>query len=138
MLTHVSLMRDPRATQNMVLDEVWANLPPDPEVVRLQERRAQLKAGRYRVKGHEDEEEIRNIGERIRNGREKWEACAAQRGDMISYGHPKYKETKVQLEDVNHYRNLPEQHSRKDLRPRRGIRRRNLLTKDPTFLNGLL
>jgi len=62
MLTHVSLMRDPRATQNMVPDEVWANLPPDPEVVRLQERRAQLKAGRYRVKGHEDEEEIRNIG----------------------------------------------------------------------------
>jgi len=71
-------------------------------------------------------------------GEKSGKQCAAQRGDMISCGHPKCKEAKVQLEDVNHYRNLPEQHSRKDLRPRRSIRRRSLLTKDPTFLNGLL
>jgi uncharacterized protein DUF3435 len=89
MLTHVSLMRDPRATKNMVPDEVWANLPPDSEVVRLEERRAQLKAGRYRVKGHEDEEEIRNIGERIRNRRAKRDkAIQEQYREYYFYNRP--------------------------------------------------
>ncbi|KFA60716.1 hypothetical protein S40285_09433 [Stachybotrys chlorohalonatus IBT 40285] len=71
MLMPVSLTRDPRASRDMVLEQVWANISPDPEIVGLEERRAQLKAGRYRIKGQDDEEEIRKRGEKIRNKRAK-------------------------------------------------------------------
>ncbi|KAK2469504.1 hypothetical protein H9L39_18775 [Fusarium oxysporum f. sp. albedinis] len=43
LFAHASLTRDPRATADMVPDEVWANLAPDPEIVELEEQRAQLK-----------------------------------------------------------------------------------------------
>jgi hypothetical protein len=66
---HVSLTRDPRATADMVPDEVWANLAPDPEIVELEEQRAQLKRGKYRIEGHEDEEEIRQLTNKIRTKR---------------------------------------------------------------------
>ncbi|GKU11529.1 unnamed protein product [Fusarium langsethiae] len=69
LFAHVSLTRDPRATADMVPDEVWANLAPDLEIVELEEQRAQLKRGKYRVEGHENEEEIRRLTNKIRTKR---------------------------------------------------------------------
>ena len=66
LFAHVSLTRDPRAKRDMVPEQVWANLPPDPEIVELEKRRASLKQGRYRIQGLEDEEEIRTLTEQIR------------------------------------------------------------------------
>lgn len=61
MFAHVSLTRDPRATKDMVPPDVWANLPPDPYIEELKERRATLKRGKYRFDGHEDESQIREL-----------------------------------------------------------------------------
>ncbi|RKK27311.1 hypothetical protein BFJ66_g16710 [Fusarium oxysporum f. sp. cepae] len=69
LFAHVSLARDPRAMADMVPDEVWANLAPDPEIVELEEQRAQLKRGKYRIEGHENEEEIRRLTNKIRTKR---------------------------------------------------------------------
>ncbi|EXL40377.1 hypothetical protein FOCG_17143 [Fusarium oxysporum f. sp. radicis-lycopersici 26381] len=69
LFAHVSLTRDPRATADMVPDEVWANLAPDPEIVELEEQRAQLKRGKYRIEGQENEEEIRQLTNKIRTKR---------------------------------------------------------------------
>ncbi|KAG4269065.1 hypothetical protein FPRO04_12297 [Fusarium proliferatum] len=69
LFAHVSLTRDPRATADMVPDEVWTNLPPDPEIVELEEQREQLKQGKYRIEGHENEEEIRRLTHEIRTKR---------------------------------------------------------------------
>ncbi|RSL47928.1 hypothetical protein CEP54_013160 [Fusarium duplospermum] len=66
LFAHVSLTRDPRATADMVPDEVWANLAPDPEIVELEEQRAQLKQGTYRIEGHEHEKRIRKLANEIR------------------------------------------------------------------------
>ncbi|KAK7429834.1 hypothetical protein QQZ08_003679 [Neonectria magnoliae] len=69
LFAHVSFTRDPRATADMVPEEVWANLPLEPEIVELEERRAELKGGKYRIDGHPDEEEIRQLTEEIRKKR---------------------------------------------------------------------
>ncbi|KAI8658993.1 hypothetical protein NCS55_01178100 [Fusarium keratoplasticum] len=50
----------------MVPDEVWANLAPDPEIVELEEQRAQLKQGKYRIEGHAHEKRIRKLTNEIR------------------------------------------------------------------------
>ena len=34
--THISIMRDPRASYDMVPDEVWSTLPPDPDIAELE------------------------------------------------------------------------------------------------------
>jgi len=59
LFAHVSLTRDPRATRDMVPDAVWENMPPDPEITALRQRRAELKGDSYLVQGHEHEEEVR-------------------------------------------------------------------------------
>src|SRR5688572_33202463 len=69
LFAHVSLTRDPRATADMVPDEVWANLAPDQEIVELEEQRAQLKSGNYRIEGCENEAQIRHISNKIRTKR---------------------------------------------------------------------
>ncbi|KJZ70767.1 hypothetical protein HIM_09851 [Hirsutella minnesotensis 3608] len=69
LFTHMSLTRDPKAKQNMVPDKVLRNLPPDPEIVALEEKREQLKKGRYRIQGAEHEEEIRQLTRSIRTKR---------------------------------------------------------------------
>ena len=58
MLSHVGHMRDPRASTNMVPDEVWASLPLDLEVVELERRRTALKGGKYCIKGSPYEREV--------------------------------------------------------------------------------
>lgn len=66
LFAHVSLTRDPRATSDMVSKEVWVNLSPDPEIVKLEEQRAQLEQGKYRIEGHENEVKIRKLTNEIR------------------------------------------------------------------------
>ncbi|KAH6981556.1 hypothetical protein BKA56DRAFT_672369 [Ilyonectria sp. MPI-CAGE-AT-0026] len=43
----VDLTRDPRATRDMVPQDVWANQQPDPEIMKLEQRRVALKGGTY-------------------------------------------------------------------------------------------
>jgi len=68
MLTHMSLMRDPRAPVH-VPDDVLAALPPDPSIVDLEQQRAQLKAGAYRIQGTEFEAEVRRLTAEISTAR---------------------------------------------------------------------
>jgi hypothetical protein len=68
MLTHMSLMRDPRAPVD-VPDDVLAALPPDPAIVELEQRREQLKAGAYRIRGTEVEAEVRRLTAEIGSAR---------------------------------------------------------------------
>jgi len=64
MLTHMSLMRDPRAPVH-VPDDILAAFPPDPRIADLEEQRAQLKAGAYRIQGTEVEAEVRRLTSEI-------------------------------------------------------------------------
>jgi hypothetical protein len=66
MFAHVSLTRDPRATRDMVPEEAWAEVQPDPEIMELEEERAQLKQGQYRIAGHDSEARIRKLTDTIR------------------------------------------------------------------------
>ncbi|KAN0087176.1 Protein of unknown function (DUF3435) domain containing protein [Elaphomyces granulatus] len=70
MLSHIGLMRDPRASKDMVPDEVWENMPPDPEIVALEAKRAELKGGNHRIKGTENEQQIRSLTKSIRGKQE--------------------------------------------------------------------
>ncbi|KAK0637170.1 FluG domain-containing protein [Bombardia bombarda] len=65
--SHMGLMSDPRASSDMVPDEVWQEMPPDPEIEDLERRRAELKGGQFRIRGHDNEKEIRDLGRQIRN-----------------------------------------------------------------------
>ena len=67
------LTRDPRARRNMVPEEVWARVPPDPEIQALEQRRNELKNGQYRFRGSEHEAEIRWLTEEIRQKNTKRE-----------------------------------------------------------------
>lgn len=61
MLSHIGLIRDPRASKDMVPDEVWELMPPDLKIEALKAERAQLKGGQYRIKGTENEDQIRDL-----------------------------------------------------------------------------
>ncbi|KXX82493.1 hypothetical protein MMYC01_201217, partial [Madurella mycetomatis] len=43
------------------------NLPPNPEIVELEQQREQLKGGQYRIRGQDDAQEIQNLARQIRN-----------------------------------------------------------------------
>jgi hypothetical protein len=62
---HVSLTWDPRAIRDMVPDEVWADLPPNSEIVELEEERETLKQGQYRIQGRENEAQVRALTTKI-------------------------------------------------------------------------
>ena len=61
----VSLTRDTRAVRNMVPDEVWANVPPDPTIAALEAERSALKEGSYRIAGRSNEARIRMLTKEI-------------------------------------------------------------------------
>jgi hypothetical protein len=65
-LNHMGLTCDPRAP-TFVPDEVLQALPPDPEIVELEQRRELLKGGTYRIKGKAEEDEIRSLTTQINN-----------------------------------------------------------------------
>jgi hypothetical protein len=50
MLTHMSLIQDPRAPIH-VPNDVLAALPPDLDITALEQEREKLKAGAYRIQG---------------------------------------------------------------------------------------
>jgi hypothetical protein len=70
MLTHMSLMRDPRAPIH-VPDDVLAALPPDPDITALEQEREKLKAGAYRVQGTDVEAEVRRLTTAIGSARSR-------------------------------------------------------------------
>jgi hypothetical protein len=80
MLSHISVMCDPRARKDMVPDEVWAEMPPDPEILALEAERAELKGGQYRITGTENEDRIRELTKLIAKKR-------AKRGKNIRRGY---------------------------------------------------
>ncbi|RYP34851.1 hypothetical protein DL767_004076 [Monosporascus sp. MG133] len=67
MLTYISVTRDPRAGRDIVPNEIWQNMPPDPEIVELEQRRERLKGGRYRIKGNGNEQKIWDLIKEIRS-----------------------------------------------------------------------
>ncbi|ORY68698.1 FluG domain-containing protein [Pseudomassariella vexata] len=83
LFAHVSLTRDPRAKKDMVPDEVWANLEPDPDIVTLETEREKLKSGQYRIQGNKNEAKIRELTNQIRTKR-------AQREDRIVKEYREY------------------------------------------------
>ncbi|KAG9244780.1 hypothetical protein BJ878DRAFT_479840 [Calycina marina] len=70
MLTHMSLMRDPRAPIH-VPDDVLAALPSDQGITALEQEREQLKAGGYRVQGTNVEAEVRRLTALIGSARSR-------------------------------------------------------------------
>ena len=81
--THISIMRDPRASYDTVPDEVLNSLAPDPDTIELEARRDELKNGQYRIQGTANEEEVRGLASQIRTKR-------AQRGKALRGEYRKY------------------------------------------------
>lgn len=64
--SHMGMARDPRATRNMVPAEVWKNMPPDAEIMRLESELAKLKGNEFRIEGRDNEKEIRAAVRKLR------------------------------------------------------------------------
>ncbi|ROT35415.1 hypothetical protein SODALDRAFT_353116 [Sodiomyces alkalinus F11] len=99
LFAHVSLTRDPRAKRDMVPAKVWANLPPEPEIEKLHERRAALKRGQYRIQGRAEEQEIRMLTEQIRLNRKSMRTTL--RSDTETRGEleeEEYEEPQIELD----------------------------------------
>ncbi|KAK3897428.1 hypothetical protein C8A05DRAFT_47960 [Staphylotrichum tortipilum] len=84
-LTQVGIWHDPRATKDMVPDEVWKEMPPNPEIEALRKRKEELKGGSYRIAGKEHEEEVRSLTKRIRQleAKERKDVCREYREDYF-------------------------------------------------------
>ena len=78
LFTHMSITRDPSATQDMVPDEIRRQLAPCSDIMELERTRDQLKNGKYRVRGMEYEEEIRRLTQLIRTKRAKRDKALQQ------------------------------------------------------------
>ncbi|KAH7016562.1 FluG domain-containing protein [Microdochium trichocladiopsis] len=65
LFAHIGISSDPRASQNMVPEEVWDNLPPDGEISRLQEERQRLKGGKYRIGDNPYQQKIQALTREI-------------------------------------------------------------------------
>ena len=76
-------MRDPRAVRDMIPDDIWNFMPPDPEIKELELQRASLKGDRYQIKGRDDEKRIRELTNQIRTKR-------AQREEKIRTEYREY------------------------------------------------
>ncbi|KAK4220476.1 FluG domain-containing protein [Podospora fimiseda] len=61
MFSYIGLMRDPRASKDMVPDDVWEMMLPDPEIETLEAEKAQLKGGQCWIKCSEHEDRIREL-----------------------------------------------------------------------------
>ncbi|KAF9772979.1 hypothetical protein IL306_009273 [Fusarium sp. DS 682] len=81
--SHMSLMSDPRASSDMVPDEVWQEMLPDLEIEDGEHRRAGLKGGQFRIQGHNNETETRDLTRQIR-------IKERQRKKNIKTGYRKY------------------------------------------------
>ncbi|KAH9237194.1 hypothetical protein K456DRAFT_51001 [Colletotrichum gloeosporioides 23] len=75
---HVSLTRDPRATKDMVPQEVWDHLPDDPQILELEQQRQALKGGQHRVQGMPQEPKIRQLTEMIRTKQDQRQKKVAE------------------------------------------------------------
>ncbi len=102
LFTHMSMTRDPLASQDMVPDEIRQTLPPDPEIIALVQRRSQLRNGRYRIRGTEHEEEIREISKLIRTKRaNRDKALRRQYREYYFYNRPTWEIEQQLVEDAD-------------------------------------
>ncbi|KAK3370950.1 FluG domain-containing protein [Lasiosphaeria ovina] len=96
LFTHMSLMRDPRAAQDMVPEEVWSSLPPDPEIEELERQRAELKGSSYRIKDRDDEEMLRSLSKQIRAKRaERDKRIRSEYREFYFHNRPTWEEDYV-------------------------------------------
>lgn len=66
MLPHIGLIRNPRVSEDMVPGKVWKKkMPPDLEIIKLKAERAQLKCGKHRIRGTENETRVRELIRKI-------------------------------------------------------------------------
>jgi hypothetical protein len=72
MLSHVGHSRDPRASSDMVPDGVWALLPPDPAIQALEQERARLKGGQFRIKGSQHKGAVKRLTALVSTRRAIW------------------------------------------------------------------
>ncbi|KAK4220989.1 FluG domain-containing protein [Podospora fimiseda] len=106
MLSHIGLMRDPRASKDMVPDGVWKMMPPDPETEKLDAERARLKGGQYWIKGSENEDRIRELTRAYRedyfNNRPTWdiEANEQEEREYIEPAIDLYIPERAQLAEI--------------------------------------
>ncbi|CAJ2513035.1 Uu.00g011540.m01.CDS01 [Anthostomella pinea] len=61
LFAHISISRDPRAVRDMIPEDIWSNLPPDPEISELEALRAELKGGQHRLVSNEHKAKIRQL-----------------------------------------------------------------------------
>ena len=141
MFAHVSLTRDPRATRDMVPPEVWAQVAPDPAILALEEERDRLKKGSYRIAGHENEQDIRELTDEIRTRKaERDKRIVTQWREYYFYNRPTWDvEAQIRGEVQETYEEpaidlaIPERHQLaellcyqpKDLTDKELTRRRN-------------
>lgn len=83
LFTYISITRDPRASYDIVPEEVWNALPPDPDIARLEAQRARLKNGQYRMRGTDQEGEVQFPTKEINKKR-------AQRNKALRQEYRKY------------------------------------------------
>jgi hypothetical protein len=86
LFTHISITRDPRASYDMVPEEVRKALPSDPDIVRLETERAKLKGGKYRVRGTAQERQVQLLTKEI-NKRRKQRSKALRQEYRKYYFH---------------------------------------------------
>ena len=92
------LTRGSCARRNMVPEEVWAKLPPDPEIQALEKKRAELKDNRGRAV-HTSQPTLPPIKESPIQMQEH----AERRGEPIRCYHPECRDIKFQ--HLDHIRN---------------------------------
>ncbi|RYO96122.1 hypothetical protein DL764_007526 [Monosporascus ibericus] len=83
LFTRISIMRDPRASYDMVPEEVWNALPLDPDIAKLVTQRTRLKNGKYRMRGTDQEGEVQRLTKEIKKKR-------AQRNKALRQEYRKY------------------------------------------------
>lgn len=102
LFTHMSLTRDPEARQDMVPDEVWRNLGADPEILELEAQRDKLKNGRYRIRGTQNEDKVRELTNTIRTKRAQREKSLRQYYRQYYFYHRPTWEIERQLAEDGH------------------------------------
>ncbi|KAM4067359.1 FluG domain-containing protein [Hirsutella rhossiliensis] len=102
LFTHMSLTRDPEARQNMVPDEVWQSLEPDPEISELEAQRDKFKNGRYRIRGTKHEDKVRELTKTIRMKKAQREKSIREYYRQYYFYHRPTWEIERQLANDDH------------------------------------
>ncbi|KAN0133029.1 Protein of unknown function (DUF3435) domain containing protein [Lactarius tabidus] len=113
MLSHVGHSRDPHASSDMVPDDVWALLPPDPAIEALEQERARLKGGQFRIKGSQHEGAVKRLTTLISTRRATWKKTVPKQyrlyyfqNHMTTWDLERQAYGEVPVKDKKHPRDL--------------------------------